>query len=89
MRNVTAIATVFLSATIACQTPSILTPADPPGSCHKNEHQCANGNCCLEDWTCGGVQPDMPVTCPEGECCDEENNPSLDGARRPQAQRRP
>lgn len=75
----------------ACRPLPILAPAAVPGGCHPNEHQCANSNCCLEHWTCGGLQPDLPVTCPEGQCCYEEDTVLTYGARLHQRspQRRP
>lgn len=69
---------------LACNAPAFPTPG--PG-CHDNEHDCGNGACCLEGWTCGGPQVDAPETCPSGMCCFEEPNPPAPRKRREQRRR--
>lgn len=73
---------VLLSALAAC-APAILTPAPGTyGPCGVSWHQCQDKSCCLENWTCGGPQPGLFVTCAADSCCDENDTPGLGGAHR-------
>jgi hypothetical protein len=76
---------------VACAITVPPSPTTPVAiACHPFEVVCAGGGCCPQDWACGCEQPDMPVTCEMGDCCDEENNPLLGTRRiRVMPQRRP
>jgi hypothetical protein len=75
----------------ACRTPTILEPTKDRAGCNPNtEHDCAGGGCCLEGWMCGGAQPDLFVTCPADQCCDESGpNDAPEAKRRRMPKRRP
>jgi hypothetical protein len=80
---VVALVCVGLANEACPSTPPILAPTYDSQGCNvETEHDCAGGGCCLANWTCGGQQQDVFVTCAKDECCDEEDNPDLPGARR-------
>jgi len=83
-------AVVLVLALLGCQdAQSPTAPKDEQGCFVNTEHDCAGGGCCPDNWTCGGAQPDVFVTCAEGYCCDEEESPQAPQARRRVKQRRP
>lgn len=63
----------------ACAPLPVLAPGpDDAAGCHPyTEHDCAGGGCCLNNWVCGGKQPDAFVTCPEGACCNSGGSNSI------------
>jgi hypothetical protein len=79
---------------LACG-PSILTPKTGPGTdypCGVGWYVCPNspvkgGGCCLESDVCGGQQPDQPVTCPSGMCCNEGIGQNDEAKRKPKPRR--
>jgi hypothetical protein len=88
MRSALSVAVALFTA-LACAPMPILAPTKDAHGCNLNmEHDCSVG-CCLQGWTCGGTQPGRPVTCPDGYCCDNEDNPPLASKRAPTLQRRP
>jgi hypothetical protein len=93
-------AVVLVAHLLGCGRDSILTPPVGPNTsypCGVGWYVCPNSppaphrSCCLEGDACGGdAGPNVPQTCPAGQCCDEQPTPEArrDGGARSYEQRR-
>jgi hypothetical protein len=76
-------ASVTFIALVACQTPEIIEPNFPPGTCNPNiEITCQGGGCCIaETQECG---PETPGCSVPDSCCATGYNPQppLDSSKR-------